>query len=370
MAADPRRGRLFAALGVTLVAAVPLGLHPTQKEISARAHTSFGPGEDELFATMRHDAPVAFTAPPPRDDNNGVISPTLARDLFFDPGFSRDGKTACATCHVPSSAFASSRTVAGRNTPTLFSSRHWRFLNWDGSADGLATQANGPLTGVHEMAFDCAGVADRLQKNYAWAKPVDANTGCLTFGNLVARYVAELEFPPARFDVYARAATAGGTGTLEPVLNARELAGARVFLGGGRCVQCHHGPLLSDGDFHNVGVPATPDESPEQAAGRIAGIERLLSDPFTCRTCPDVVTLPRKRHSALGAFRTPSLRELTHTAPYMHNGFYPTLENAIGHYSTAPEATVGDTELSPVPLSAGDVEALAAFLRTLSTPLP
>ena len=92
-----------------------------------------------------------------------------------------------------------------------------------------------------------------------------------------------------------------------------------------------------------------------------------MREAFPCENCDDEAPLPRGRQFAIGAFRTPSLRELANTAPYMHNGVYLTLEEAVAHYASAPEAPVGHTEVDPVPLDAGAQADVVAFLRSLSS---
>jgi cytochrome c peroxidase len=157
------------------------------------------------------------------------------------------------------------------------------------------------------------------------------------------------------------------------VLDASEKNGLRIFIGKGRCITCHNGPLLTDQHFHNTGiaprVPAQPD------LGRRAGIAKLREDEFNClgrfsdarpEQCEELRFLATDDHAMEAAFKTPSLRNVALRAPYMHAGQIASLADVVRHYSKAPSAAAGHSELKPVKLSEDEVQDLAAFLGTLS----
>ena len=173
------------------------------------------------------------------------------------------------------------------------------------------------------------------------------------------------------------------------MLSAQEGRGLRLFLGKGQCVTCHQGPLLSDQAFHNTGVPPRDGQAPDR--GRTEGIEKLVRDEFNClgrysdarpEECDELRYLKTGDPAHLGAFRTPSLRNVAERAPYMHAGQIATLEAVVQHYARSPRAAVGHSELlqpgdrneghegrEPIRLSTADVRDLVAFLGALTGPL-
>ncbi len=353
-----RTALFFATLSVVLV--------PTRLPTQA-LEASFGAAERAFLAAAVLGAPIASRR------NEGRYEARIAasnaergRNLFRDPSFSRDGTLACASCHIPEAAFASPRTVQGRNTPTLYGTAALRFLNWDGSSDSLVAQGRGPLTHPLEMGADCAHVGRTLAERYDVESREDDS--CFDFLLDVSAYLRRLETPPpTRFDVFAVAARTGTLATLSPTLSQQALRGMALFAGEGRCAQCHTGPNLSNGGFHNVGVPQALEEPAGKAAGRIEGLSRLALNPYRCEDCEESKIVPVGRRTALGAFKTPPLRELTRTAPYAHNGLFVDLDAVVDHYVMAPDAVVGDSELAPAPLDASEKSDIVAFLRSLSS---
>ena len=150
------------------------------------------------------------------------------------------------------------------------------------------------------------------------------------------------------------------------------MAGLRLFVGKASCVNCHNGPLLSNNEFHNTGVPARPGLPSD--AGRLAGADKVLHDEFNCRSrwsdarskCAELEFLVADDHVLERAFKVPSLRNVAERAPYMHAGQFGTLAEVIEHYNRAPKAPAGHSELNPLRLSAREQRQLEAFLRSLS----
>jgi len=256
----------------------------------------------------------------------------LGRRLFFDKRLSRDGTVACASCHDPSMAFADRRSVARgingvegtRNTPALINRGYGKSFFWDGRADSLEQQALLPILNPIELGMTEAELERRTGMKVAEVTAA------------LASYVRTIRSGDSPFDRYF----AGRTGSL----NQLEKSGLKLFLGKGGCAACHIGPNFTDERFHNTGV-AWRD-------GRIEDDGR-----FT------VSGNPQER----GAFKTPTLREIARTAPYMHDGSLRTIEDVVEFYSEGgrPNPYL-DREIRPRHFTDDEKRALAAFLRSLS----
>jgi cytochrome c peroxidase len=154
-----------------------------------------------------------------------------------------------------------------------------------------------------------------------------------------------------------------------------EAAGLRLFIGEARCLECHNGPLFTNNEFHNTGLLPARGTVPDQ--GRSRALEALRADAFNClgaysdaaiAQCSEL-TFMRTGPELLGAMRSPSLRNLGGTAPYMHKGQLPDIASVLTHYNTAPQALIGHNEAEPLGLSRRALQQLEAFLLTLDAPL-
>jgi cytochrome c peroxidase len=372
----------------------------------------------------------------------------FGRFLFFDRRLSGDyvdplarrGRArgvSCAQCHRPDDMFDDALTVAvglgvgRRHTPTLLNAAHHRWFNWDGRRDSLWAQAIEAMERPHEMGSNRMAIAHlvlrdpELGRAYsavfgpvpelsadaprnarpqheddpadadhphvrAWATVSDedrhaANRIISNLAKAIAAYQRLLVSGDSRFDRFVHGLKTGDAESLA-ALSARELRGAELFANTAGCWQCHHGPLLSDFEFHNVlapvagGAGALPDDP-----GRFAGTRMLLADPFNAAASyADAADSPAKQRLATlehspsfwGAFKTPSLRNVARTGPYFHNGQMPDLLSVVQHYNTfehAPRAGHGhrDPLLQPLGLPDEDLAALVAFLGTLNgRPVP
>jgi cytochrome c peroxidase len=176
---------------------------------------------------------------------------------------------------------------------------------------------------------------------------------------------------PSRFDRYVDALRDTGRAP-QGVLSADEVAGLRLFIGKASCVNCHNGPLLTNNEFHNTGVPTRPGLPVDK--GRLAGADAVLRDEFNCRSrwsdsrskCAELEFLVTGEHVLERAFKVPSLRNAAERAPYMHAGQFNTLSEVLDHYNRAPKAPAGHSELEPLRLSAQERRQIEAFLRSLS----
>jgi cytochrome c peroxidase len=250
----------------------------------------------------------------------------------------------------------------------------WFF--WDGRADSAWSQATGPIRNPIEMGADAALV--RLRILDAWSGPYtevfgpvgdDADRVLANVGKALAAYERTLRPPTGPLDIYAADLAAGRPST---ALTAEHERGLYLFVGRAGCFNCHHGPLLTDGSFHALGLPAKAPPDP----GRATGAPAVLADPYNCcghysdapERCDELRYLDTDFPDWKGAFKTPSLRGVSQTAPYMHDGSMPTLDAVVAFYSLLPgEASIGHRELTlqPLMLSPEQQADLVAFLGVL-----
>jgi len=264
----------------------------------------------------------------------------LGRRLFFDPALSRDRSVSCASCHDPRHAFAGTERVStgvagrvgGRNAPTLVNRVAGLAHFWDGRADDLVEQALGPLFAPLEMDMDEALVLERLAEQ-GYAREFRAVYGQDPSLALLARALAEFELTLLSGDApFDRHEWLGE----EEALDASARRGLALFRGQARCTLCHTGTNFSDEQFHHVGTAAGDD-------GRLA----VTGD-----------------EADRGRFKTPTLRNVALTAPYMHDGQLATLAEVVAHYARG-EPHAG-SELEPLELDAGEQADLVAFLESLT----
>lgn len=331
--------------------------------------------------------------PPPADPTNRVAgdprAAELGRALFFDARLSANRQVSCATCHIPDREFqdglplAKGVGVTNRRTMPIAGMAHSPFLFWDGRKDSLWAQALGPLESSVEHGGSREQYAQLIAAHYrteyeaifgaipARSTRDEATTVFVNMGKAIAAYERTIEYAPSRFDRYVDALTATGRAP-HGLLSADEVAGLRLFVGKASCVNCHNGPLLTNNEFHNTGVPARPGLPAD--SGRLAGADAVLRDEFNCRSrwsdsrskCAELEFLITGDHALERAFKVPSLRNVAERGPYMHAGQFSTLGEVVEHYNRAPKAPAGHTELEPLRLSAQERRELEAFLRSLS----
>jgi len=179
----------------------------------------------------------------------------------------------------------------------------------------------------------------------------------------------------SRFDSYVDAVLKKNKQDMKATLTADEVKGLRLFIGKAKCTNCHSDPLFTNGDFHNVKVPQ-PSRLPLDK-GRSEAIAKVLSDEFNClspysdakrRECKELRFIDTDTEKYIGAFKTPTLRNVAERAPYMHSGQFSTLMDVLKFYrDLSPEERPNDLEHGS--LSDSELEQLEAFLKTLSAPL-
>ncbi|WP_087492409.1 MULTISPECIES: cytochrome-c peroxidase [unclassified Winogradskyella] len=295
----------------------------------------------------------------PVDNPQTVEGVALGKRLFFDRILSSDQSIACASCHSPQNAFTDERivsagvngTLGNRNSMPLFNLA-WNYnerFSWDGKELSLERQALEPVENPIEMHSDWGDVVDRLSNHPEYPELFRRafNTEDIT-KELTTKAIAQFErtliSANSKFDRYSL-----NQATLTP----QELNGLDVFLreDKGDCFHCHgnpNNPLWTDNDFHNNGLDATFTD---------LGLGAVTGDP-----------------NDNGKFRSPSLRNLAFTAPYMHDGRFATINEVIDFYSEGLQnsATIDplmkNIDQGGVQLSSQDKADLKAFLLTLSDP--
>ena len=372
-------------LGVALLATV------LAWPASAQPLLDFTPEERERIAAHGPWPPA-----PARDPGNRVDGRREAIDfgraLFFDPGLSAGGDIACATCHVPARAFQDGRPVAvgrasgTRNTPTLLDAAQRRWFGWDGAHDSLWAASLSPLLQSAEMGQRLETLAATVRREprlaagyrsaFGAAPGSDDERVATDLAKALAAYQATLVSPRTPFDAFRDALQRGDRAAAAryPVAAQR---GLRLFIGEARCSVCHAGPTFSNGEFADIGVPFFVPGGVDP--GRHGGLQKLLAsrmnrlgphddagaaDPRAVAT-RHVTVEPRH----FGEFKVPGLRQLVHTAPYMHDGSLARIEDVVQHYSALNEERLhadGERILRRLDLTPQQAADLAAFLRSLS----
>jgi len=368
----------------------------------------------------------ALTPLPPAVSNRVADDPAAAKlgqFLFYDPRFSANGKVACATCHNPELGFADGRQrslglgLVPRHAQSLWNTAYQRWFFWDGRADSLWAQALSPIEDDLEMGSSRLALAHfvyedaQLRAAYqnlfgampdladrqrfppsgkprpgptqaAWGAmdEVDRRAVDEVFANLgksIAAFERLLVTGESPFD---RFLASMGSGEREATFTASARRGLRLFVGKARCRLCHSGPAFSDGEFHNTGVPPLEGPVPRDP-GRYQGVPLVKDDPFNGAgvysdgaAAGDKVRFLERQPENWGQFKTPGLRNVALSPPYMHQGQFASLEEVVDFYATLDrQVRMGhhrDTLLISLDLSARERADLIAFLKSLTADPP
>lgn len=353
--------------------------------------------------------------PIPKDPSNAYAANPRAiafgKKLFFDKKFSANGKVSCATCHDPEVSFTDKLPLAKgmgtttRRTMPLIGSAYNAWFFWDGRKDSLWSQAIGPIENSVEHGFTrsmCAHlITDKYKREYeeifgkmpkidhkscppkaspgtgnpaalkAWnaMKPEDRDSVSRIYANIgkaIAAFVTQILPQSAPFDKYVDAVVKNDLETADKLLSRTALDGLRLFIGKAKCTGCHMGPLFTNSSFHNIEL-STKDK------GRAEGISKVLGDEFNClgkysdakpEECLELRFIDSNKEKYVGAFKTPTLRNVAERPPYMHAGQLKTLAEVLSFYRRSSSHELGHGELTNNELSKIEV-----FLRTLSGPL-
>jgi len=363
---------------------------------------------------------------PPSPTNAVADDPAAAsfgHALFYEPRMSPSGDFPCVSCHDPDITFTDAKKtgegngVVARNSLAIVDNAHYDWHLWDGGCDTIWCQATIPIEAAAEMDANRVELARMiwsdadLRAEYesifgtmpdmsdprfpekakpepltpdtpmhnAWEGMTDASKDDVNrvFANLAKSLEAfqrTVVSTPARFDEFAEV-VANGDPSGGGLLTEAELRGYALFVGDAGCIQCHSGPFFTNQDFANTGLGAR-DWLDQIDTGRIeaaediyentfSGVGPYSDDPDHAEAFLDGLT---STDDQLGQFRVPTVRNLTHTGPFMHGGHFDTLEEVLHFYNTLDEDPfqgVRDSRLQPLGLSDGDLDDLLAFLLTL-----
>lgn len=378
-----RHTAIMMAIGLAASAAhaAPADLHGAMPMAAQEKRLDALGLSDGAHPPARID-PTVWQSIVPADNTVTPERVALGRKLYFDARLSADGTVSCATCHDVSRGFTDQRPVSEgirdqlgrRNAPTTMNALLMQTMFLDGRAPTLEAQAKLPIVNPIEMgqpdgvaaANAIAGDAD-YQKMFQAAYGRDPNYEDI--GNAIAAFERTLVFLDAPFDAYV----AGNATAISPAAQ----AGFALFNGKARCVTCHalnpSNPIGSDNRFHNIGVAARHRDFEKLAAQALVTLEQNggadAVDQLALTT--DLSELGRflvsKQRSDIGAFKTPQLRNVALTAPYMHDGSMQTLWDVMDHYNKGGEAnTYLDGGIEPLALSETEIDQLVAFMFTLT----
>ena len=268
----------------------------------------------------------------------------LGKQLYFDPRLSRDNTISCASCHDPAKGYSNGEQFAtgvrgqkgGRNSPTVLNTAYQKFQFWDGREGSLEGQALGPIQNPIEMDLTLPEAVDRLNAIKGYREQFQNVFGTEVTAEAIGLAIA----------AYERTVVAGNSpydrwqAGEKTALSEAADRGRKLFFGKANCSACHAGPNFTDNAFHNIGMGM---DQPEPDKGR-AAISGLGGDT--------------------GAFKTPTLRDLSRTAPYMHDGSMATLEEVITHYNKGGIANPYlDEEIFAMNLSPQEQADLLVFLK-------
>jgi cytochrome c peroxidase len=279
--------------------------------------------------------------PYPADNAYDPSKAELGKKLFFDPRLSADGSVSCASCHNPVMGWSNGlpRGVGekgqkgGRNSPTVINAAYNPQQFWDGRAPSLEEQAKGPVGNPVEMGSSMPDAVQTLKGIPGYVEAFDAvfpgqGITADTVAKAIATYERQIVSNASPFDAFQH-------GDKTAVSESAQ-RGWELFRGKAGCVRCHFGPTFSDGRYHDIGIE-------DQDLGR-GGVTKKAAD----------------NHK----FKTPGLRDVALTAPYMHTGTDKDLETVVRFYDRAGDRK--PNELTPLKLSDQDVQDLVALLKSMT----
>lgn len=283
----------------------------------------------------------------PDDEPHSELEIELGKVLFFDTRLSVNHAQSCASCHNPDLGFSDGMAngigamggTLGRNTPHLYNLAWASAMFWDGRMETLEEQALGPIEAAGEMNMPLNQLLPRLKKVPYYQdtfKKVYGQQGISkeTLGRAIAAFERSIISNNSPFDQYL----AGNKSAMSPAA----IRGLEIFKGKGNCIDCHDGPNLTDDSYHNIGVNNGDD-------GRYA------------------VT---GNKNMKGAFKTPGLRNIIFSAPYLHDGSAATLEEVIDFYNKGGNGGENlDKLIKPLGLTTQEKFDLIAFLGALTDPV-
>lgn len=298
----------------------------------------------------------------PSDNPYSKAKENLGKKLFFDPKLSESGKISCGTCHLPEKAFTDGKMLAQghnnqeglRNVISILNSGYAKSLFWDGKAKNLEDQVKHPIENPLEMNLHMDLAINRVIENKEYKKLFRKAFGNKKFteerlAKAIATYERTLVSPKSRFDIFIEGN--------KDELSDSEIRGLHLFRTKANCINCHNTGNFSDNKFHNIGLDFFSENDVD--LGRF-----------------DVTKNPQDKKK----FKTPSLREVAQTKPYMHNGQFPELMNVMMMYNVGfgredltdsqkkdPHYPKKSGMIKPLHLEDDEISDIISFLKTLSS---
>lgn len=320
----------------------------------------------------------------------------LGKLLFFDTRFSANGKISCSTCHDPKHGWTDGKARAGglerldRNTQSLFNVSGNRWFGWDGRNDSLWAHSIGPILDKREMGATPEKVAETVRsdqdlrqryQNVFGLSPDERNPLDLVVdvAKSMAAFQETITTDKTSFDFFRDALVRKDFETAN-TFSVSAQRGAALFVGRGKCNLCHIGARFTNDEFDDAGVPYFTGLG-RVDRGRFEGINKLQDSLFNLlgqysdaqeQNSAWITAQVTQTHRTFGQFKVPSLRQLTQTAPYMHNGSLQTLRDVVDHYSNINVDRIHSDAtpvIAPLKLTEQESSDLVAFLKSLSTPL-
>lgn len=298
--------------------------------------------------TVPDIGPLPTMVPIPSSNLNYAAKIELGKQLYFDGRLSKNNAISCAFCHNPGTGFADSRQtsigvgggIGGRQSPTVYNTAFNHVQFWDGRARSLEEQAIGPIHNPVEMAETHEHVVAKLGKIKGYQQQFRAVFGTEVnlqgIAEAIAAYERTVLSTNSAFDKYVLGDS--------KAMDEAAVRGLSVFKGKGRCILCHNGANFTDNQFHNLGVPQVGPM--KEDLGRF-NVSRAEKDK--------------------GAFKTPTLRSITETAPYMHDGAFKTLEEVVEFLDQGGGNNPNLSLLmKPLNMTADEKADLVAFLKALT----
>ncbi|WP_299981726.1 cytochrome c peroxidase [uncultured Pseudoteredinibacter sp.] len=308
------------------------------------------PGHPSLQQWLLPDVP-----PQPEDNRLNDDRIALGKALFFDPRLSQKGNMSCATCHNPSLGWSDGLPTSvghdgkplGRASPTVINTAFNSIQMWDGRKKTLEDQAIGPMESGDEMATDIEKMFSFLRSSKGYQAMFEKaypgeEIGRSTLTRAIASFERTVISNQSPFDRWVKGD--------KQAMSAAAINGFKLFMDRdkGNCAACHSGANFTDNGFHNLGLASFADNEPD--LGRFS--ERPL-------------------RLMKGAFKTPTLRDVSRTAPYFHDGSAPDLAAVVDHYALGGVVT---SNLSPnmkaLTLSAQEKADIVTFMEALTSPMP
>lgn len=333
-----------------------------------------------LAPTTNAEVPDIGPLPPVPVNPDNPPTPeriALGKKLFFDNRISGSGAFNCSSCHIPETGWtlptkysvANEGFVERRNSPTLLNVGYNKALIWDGRAPSMEKQAVGSTKNPVHKGQDINKLMKILNADEEIVRMFQAAYGSrpnpADYGRAIAVFqrhtIITGESP---FDRYMKGN--------KSALSKNAIEGMEIFKGKGGCIQCHNGPNFTDSDFHNIGLKRNPDFDKDEFQ-KILRFDAKRMGLKEWETINDDPGRYLKTHNMddWKKFKTPTLRNLTDTKPYMHDGRYATLDEVIQHYKRGGDNEKNqDRRIQPLKLSAKEKQQLKEFLLSLKGKLP